>query len=76
MTQQFDMLPADLVEASVLERIEAQLPKPREVKAPRLRDVMSPRAIQDLQERILEEGRRLDVGHELVLPERAREDHR
>lgn len=37
MTHQLDLMPANLVDASVLTRIDAQLPKQREVKAPRLR---------------------------------------
>jgi hypothetical protein len=36
MTQQLDMMSAELVDASVLDRIDAQLPKAREVKSPRL----------------------------------------
>jgi hypothetical protein len=88
MTHQLDMMPGELTDRAVLERIDAQLPKAREVTNPRLpfhlseacKDeltaIMSPRAVADLQERILEDTRRLDVGHELVLPERAREHHR
>lgn len=40
MTQQLDMMPGELVDQAVLERIDAQLPKTREVKEPRLRDVI------------------------------------
>jgi hypothetical protein len=40
MTHQPDMLLAELADASVLERIDAQLPKPRQVKAPRLPSVL------------------------------------
>lgn len=40
LTQQFDMMPGELVDASVLERIDAQLPKVRDVRSPRLREVL------------------------------------
>jgi hypothetical protein len=40
MTHQFDMMPAALTDPSVLERIDAQLPKVRDVKAPRLPTVL------------------------------------
>lgn len=40
MTQQLDMMPAALTDPAVLERIDAQLPKPREVREPRLPEVL------------------------------------
>lgn len=64
MTHQLDLMPGQLVDPAVLDRIGEQLPKPREVTR---------RFLVDL---VLEDHRRFDVGSELVLPERAREDHR
>jgi hypothetical protein len=40
LTQQFDMMPRELVSDQVLEHIDAQLPKVRDVRAPRLPDVL------------------------------------
>lgn len=37
MTHQLDLMPANLVDAAVLERIGERLPKAREVRSPRLR---------------------------------------
>lgn len=79
MTQQLDMIPLD---AAALERIAAQLPKAREVTKPRLPlDGFLERVLEGTggtlqRERALDDARRFDVGHELVLAERAREDHR
>lgn len=67
MTQQLDMMPgaiADAIEdAAALDRIAKKLPKAREVE---------PRLPLD---HVLDGNSRFDVGHELVLPERAQEDH-
>lgn len=41
MTHQLDLMPAALVDAAVLDRIDAQLPKVREVRSPRLPDVLA-----------------------------------
>jgi len=60
MSQQFDLVGLPLDDA-MTSRIA--LPQPREVRKPKLRDVLG-------------EASRFDVGHELVLPERARRDHR
>ena len=60
MTQQFDLVGLPLDEATT-RRIA--LPQPREVRKPKLRDVLG-------------EASRFDVGHDLVLAERAREDYR
>lgn len=105
MTQQLDLMPGELVDGAVLERIAEQMPKPREVE-PRLplKACMHPvdaiksvfteagiqvhpdqearmRAVCDEQVAVKAYVRirypfGTDVGHELVLPERAREDHR
>ncbi|HEY0684722.1 MAG TPA: hypothetical protein VGD45_20465 [Steroidobacter sp.] len=61
IANQLDMMPGALVDGAVLERIAEQLPKAREVTSRLPLDGVLDRA---------------DVGHELVLPERAREDHR
>jgi hypothetical protein len=71
MTQQLDMIPTPIAEdARVLERIAARLPKARDVRSPRLPDVLH------VEHSDGESTSRHDVGHELVLPERARSDHR
>jgi hypothetical protein len=41
MTHQLDLMPAELVDESVLERLDARLPKVREVRSPRLPDVLA-----------------------------------
>lgn len=61
---QLDMVPMD---AAALEHAAEQLPKARAVE-PRL--PLLPLG------KLLEQHSRFDLGHELVLPERAREDHR
>ena len=60
MNHQPDMLGLEL-DASTMSRIP--LPQAREVRRPKLRDVLG-------------EASRVDVGHEIRLPERARSDHR
>jgi hypothetical protein len=71
MTQQLDMIPTPIAEdARVLERIADQLPKARDVSKRRLPEMFH------VERADAESTSRHDVGHELVLPERAREDHR
>lgn len=43
MTHQLDMMPAELVDAAVLDRIDAQLPKARDVRNPQLPAMFPPR---------------------------------
>lgn len=68
MTRQLDMIPTPIAEdADAMRRIDAMLPKAREVRGRRMLPPMFPADDQIS---------RHDVGHEFVLPERAREDHR
>lgn len=68
MTQQLDMIAMPNVEDDrVLKRIAARLPKQREVRSRRLPEMFHDKHSD------ADSPSRHDVGHELVLPERAPE---